>query len=179
MLIVLYEMCVMTTLIYMLCQNHLGSIYAIKQKKQKKIILCRVQRPKHTAKNGHGPAWKTSLSCAKSMAHGKGSILCRVLWYLAHGKPPLFAVCRGAGTRQSGPAAVSCRSRLFFLPSVELCTRQKLCRMPDKKSTTKKAFADAWLPWDFGRVLHMAKPLPCANRALPCVFGTRQIACVP
>ena len=31
----------------------MGSIFTIKQKKQtKKTILCRVQKPKHTAKNG-------------------------------------------------------------------------------------------------------------------------------
>ena len=89
-----------------------------------------------------------------------GKHLCRVLnlWHTA--KVPFFAMCYGIwhtanlpclpcvvalahGKVALPPSAVVVA---FFLPSVELCTRQRLCRMPDKKSTTKKAFADAWLP---------------------------------
>ena len=102
----------------------MGSIYAIKQKKnRKKSILCRVT---------------TGLP---------GKDLCRVLNPSHTAKVPFFAVCCGLwhtaklpclpcvkalGTRQSACATVSCRHRLFFAEcrvmhtaKVLPCARQK------------------------------------------------------
>ena len=83
-------------------------------------------------------AWKRPLPCAKTMAHGKGY---------------LFAMCFDL-RHTANIASLSCvKSRdtrqrsshrqppwpLFFLPSVAFCTRQSLCRVPDKKTHGKEA----------------------------------------
>ena len=139
---------------------------------KKKSNLYRVQR-RHTR-----PAWKKPLLCAKTMTHGKGWLfaMCFSFWHTANVSS--LPCLKSRDTRQR----VSHRQPLspaFFLPRVAFCTWQILCSVPDKEPTAKKPFADAWLPWDLCRVLHTAKHLPCGNRALPCVFGTRQNVCVP
>jgi len=102
-----------------------------------------------------------------------GKHLCRVLnpWHTA--KVPFFAVCCGIWHTANfsclpcvmalahGKVALSPSAAViaFFLPSVELCTRQRLCRVPDKKPTAKKAFADAWLPCaTHGKAFVVCKP---------------------
>ena len=87
-----------------------------------------------------------SLPCAKTMAHSKGTNLCHVQ------KPRHTVKIKTLPCATSaGHTAKSCTTSPFlslplFLPWVGICTRQRLCCVPDIKHTAKAGFADAWLP---------------------------------
>ena len=68
-----------------------------------------------------------SLPCAKASAHGKGSV---------------FAVCH-IGRAHGKPTFTSPLLEAIFLSWAEICTRQKVCRVPDMWHMAKTAFADA------------------------------------
>jgi len=140
-----------------------------KTKKRKKSILCRVT---------------TGLP---------GKDLCRVLnpWHTA--KVPFFAVCCGLwhtaklpclpcvktlGTRQSACATISCRHRLFFAECRVMHTAKALpCAR--QKTHGKEGLCRRLVAVGLLSCATHGKSLPYANRALLCVYGTRQIACVP
>jgi hypothetical protein len=110
-----------------------------------------VQRLKHTAKKGHQACLEKAFAVCKTHGTRQRCLHCRVLWPTAHGKGAFFAMCQDSGhtAKIVTPSAVV---PSLFLPSVTFCTRQSFCRVPDKKPTAKKAFADVWLPWGFCRV---------------------------
>ena len=91
----------------------------------------------------------------------------------------------GAGAGQWGPPPI--KKILFFLVKIpiflgfyrfQLCrvsgTRQRLCRVPDKRHLGKLALPSLFLASAVRRVLHSANHLPSVLCLLPSVSGTRQ-----
>ena len=145
--------CVQWLLWYICIAELIWVPYTWENKKTDKISnLCCVQRPRHTAKMSFEACLVHPLPCVFTRAHGKG-------WLFAmsqtsrHTANALFPISRHHGT--------------FILPSTSFCTRQKLCRVPNKTHTAKCLFADVWMSWALYRVLHTTKTLPCAFRPLP------------
>jgi hypothetical protein len=58
--------------------------------------------------------------------------------------------------------------------SPDAVTAAFLCRVPEKKYSTKKALPMHCVPSPLCRVRHLAKPLPSVFKALPSASGTRQ-----
>ena len=90
----------------------------------------------------------------------------------------------GAGAGQWGPPPI--KKSIFFVKipifsgfyRFQLCrvsgTRQRLCRVPDKKHSAKLALPSLFLASAVRRVLHSANHLPSVLCLLPSVSGTRQ-----
>jgi len=114
---------------------------------------------------------------------GKGAhwrVLCRVPVHQTLGKETSFAECllglsaQGLAVGSTGPVFAECRRRhsakdpspllgavtVTFLCRVPNGTRQRLCRVPDKKYSAKKLLPMYSSPSVLCRVLHSAKPLP-------------------
>lgn len=62
----------------------------------------------------------------------------------------------------------------IFLCRVSRSTWQRFCRVLDKNTQQRPICQNKSLPSDLCRVQHSVKPLPCVNKVLPSVFGTRQ-----
>ena len=108
------------------------------------FIICRVQ---HSAKRN-----------SKNLKYFKKKI-CRVPCRLTLGE---VAVNGG-----SGVTTVSFRRELN-------CTRQNVCRVPDKWHSAKLALPVLFMASAVRRVLHSANSLPSVFGSLPSVSGTRQ-----
>jgi hypothetical protein len=101
-----------------------------------------------------------------------------------------FVECRSIDTRQGGnffaeghlehsakaPSPSPGSVTDTFLCRVPTDTRQRLCRVPDKKYSAKMSLSMYCLPSSLYRVLHSAKPLSSVFQALPSASGTRQSA---
>ena len=117
----------------------------------------RIQSLKHNTNNKH---YRTGLVCRVSNTLGKGPF--------ALGKG--FAEC---GTRQTALGKKS-DGEGTFAECLFSDTRQRLCRVPEKKHSAKMVSPSLFLPCLICRVPHSANPLPSAKGSLPSVFGTRQ-----
>ena len=78
------------------------------------------------------------------------------------GRPAWPGLDGGIGGRAGldGRAGFLFLFAIIFLPGIRKCTRQTLCRVPDKRHTAKDLFADSYIPCALCRVLHTAKSLP-------------------
>jgi hypothetical protein len=150
-----------------------------------KEALCRVSGSKHSAKSKNMGTGLVTLPSVMSLALSKeaGFAECRtehsansLTWgpSLAGSLPSVLE-----GTRQR---YILCRvllerhSAKTPSPSPVTVTAAFLCRVPEKKYSTKKTLPMHCLPSLLCRVSHSAKTLPSVFKALPSASGTRQSA---
>jgi hypothetical protein len=113
--------------------------------------LCRVLLPRHSAKIlAKGPTGGFFAECLLGLS-AQG---------LAVGSTgPVFAECRRRHSAKDPSPSLGAVT-VTFLCRVPNGTRQSLCRVPDKKYSTKKLLPMYSSPSVLCRVLHSAKPLP-------------------
>ena len=149
-----------------------------KQKQKKKNSpLCRVFKPKHSAKELAQVSSAVTLPSAKVLALGKDLNVCRVPlpWHSANqtrGGTLARGLCRVSAVRHSANRGTRVAPRGFFAEYQG--TRQNLCRVPVFRHSAKSTLPWEPLPSVVCRVLHSAKTLPSGTCPLPSVTDTRQ-----
>ena len=129
--------------------------------------LCRVSGLEHSAEKQHLGTGKASLPSVVALTLGKEASFAECL--LEHsakkmtkglaGRP--FAECRLVEHSTKTPSLSPGVVTTTFLCRVPTGTRQSLCRVPDKKYSTKKLLLMYYLSSSLCRVSHSAKYLPC------------------
>jgi hypothetical protein len=133
----------------------------------------------HSAKKETWEPAKTSLPSAIAKALGKDTgkgahwrVLCRVPGHQTLGKETSFVECllglsaQGLVVGSTGPVFAECRRRHSakdpspLLGAATVTFLCRLCRVPDKKYSTKKLLPMYSSPSVLCRVLHSAKPSP-------------------